>query len=329
MRHGKGQGPLKGAYQDAANVRQDEAFKLYIATLGSRRNNNGIVNNTIIHQVGQAVVAFLRFADLPITPTTIADLVQYKRLNPLSTNIERAITAFSQQPSIPQHANQASRILGIFRANYAPLQARVNTHFPPAEENCTRGIFTEIYKQLNQEQRDMIQWGLYVPERAKAAYRIPFEDIDTSRKDFAIVLSRGSRPNALGIRNKMRVDHICLPPVDFAKRIIANAQAAGNNCVFPTHEWLWTQITAFALREHGVRLVSNYTRKLFLATAEDTTLKPSRAAFIMGDKTRLQHEGVHMDLIYNPGLRPMERQRFIEDYARSGLTEKLDLSYQV
>jgi hypothetical protein len=226
------------------------------------------------------------------------------------------------------HSNQAARIQGIFRANFAPLNLRINTHFAPAEENCTKGIFTAIYQQLNQEQQDMIQWGLYVPERAKAAYRVPFPDIDLTRNDYAIVAIAGSRPNANGIRSKMRVDHPCLVPIDFAKRVIANAKAAGSNCPFPSHEWLWAQVSKFARDEFKVKLRSNYTRKLFESAAQHSKLLPSIAAFIMGDKTKLAATG-HLPLIYNPELRPMEREQFIQDYKNSGIDKLLNIEDQI
>ena len=251
--------------------------------------------------------------------------MHYKRTHPTNTNIELAVKTFALSPSAKYHSKQATSILGIFRANFAPLNVRINTHWAPVEENCTRGIFLEIYKHLTPEQQDMIQWGLYVPERAKAAYLVPFQDIDTTRTDFAIVRIAGQTPNASGIRSKMRVDHICLPPVAFAKRVIANAKAAGNSTPFPTHEWLWSQITTLAKTEFGVRLVSNYTRKILVAAAEDSLLEPSHAALVMGDKTKLQDEGIHLDNIYNPNLRPMERENFINHYAQSGITARLTL----
>ncbi len=318
-KHGflKGERPLVVA--QTRYILDDPAVKLYNADLAQRRDNNGLLSEATIHLIVQSVKAFLRYTDLEITDRALADLVSYKRSNPASTDIELALKRFSLEPSVKAHSTQASRIQGIFRANFAPLQVRINTHFPPAEENCTKGIFTAIYHQLNQEQQDMIQWGLYVPERAKAAYRVPFADIDLTRNDYAVVAIAGLRPNANGIRSKMRVDHPCLVPIEFAKRVIANAKAAGNNCPFPSHEWLWAQVSKFARDEYKVTLRSNMTRKLFEAAAQHSTLMPSIAAFIMGDKTKLATTG-HLPLIYNPELRPMEREQFIKDYHDSGIT---------
>ena len=256
---------------DCKAISEDTAFRLYIADLGDRRNNNGLVSPEITAFTRQAVSAFLHYASLPVNNHTLNDLVTYKRNNPASTDIELALKSYSLDAGLSRRrlSNQASRIQGIFRANFAPLNVRINTHFPLAEENCSLGIFREIFSRLDPQQQDCIQWGLYVPERARAAYRVPFEDIDLSRSDFAIVKIRGSLPNSNGVRSKMRVDHICLPPIDFAKHVITSAKAANNNCPFPSHESIWTQITTFAKREFGVKLRSNYTRKYFEAMAED------------------------------------------------------------
>ncbi len=217
---------------------------------------------------------------------------------------------------LKSHALWASYILGIFRANFAQLQLRVNTHFPLTEENCTEGIFLEIYKHLDQETKGMIQWGQCVPERAKAAYRISSQDIDLTRQDYAIVWIHAQR-------SKMRVKHPCFVPIDFAKQVISNAQAAKRTCPFPNHEPRWKTVTKFAKDEFKVRLVSNYLRKRFVDIASKTTIPPSYAAFIMGDKTRIQQTGIHLDLIYGTGLRFIDE--LTEQISKSKLTEALTI----
>jgi len=313
-----------GAQAQNAIVDADPAVSLYIRDLATRRGNAGIVSQGSIHKVHEAVKAFLRYVDIELAPNALAQLVQYKRKNPQSTDIELQVKSFSLELPTKSHSDLAARIQGIFRANFALLQVRVNTHAPPTAENITRGIFREIYTKLTQEQQDMIQWGTYVPERAKSAYRIPLTDIDLSRNDFAIVHIAGERPNANGIRSKMRVSHPGLPPIGFARRVVAAAQRSGRNCPFPNHESLWKQITAFARDEYKVRLVSNYTRKYFEDAADDSRLTPSIAAFILGDKTKLAATG-HIPLVYNPKLRAAEIERLIQDYAQSGITEALTL----
>jgi hypothetical protein len=108
---------------------------------------------------------------------------------------------------IKSHSKLASNVLGIFRANYAQLQLRVNNHFAPAEENCTLGIFREIFSKLTDEQKAMVQWGVFIPERATAAYRIPLNEIDLSRTDYAIIRIKA---HPTDYNNKSKVEH---PPL--------------------------------------------------------------------------------------------------------------------
>ena len=213
----------------------------------------------------------------------------------------------------------ASCILGIFKANYAQLQTKVYNHFDPAEENCTDGIFLDIYKHLDHESQDMIQWNIYAPERAVAAYEIPFSDIDLSRADYAIL-------NMQSERTKAKVKHPCLVPIDFAKRIIYSAQAAKRTCPFPNHKSAWKKITAFAKTEYNVRLVSNRCRKFFEDKADDSTLTASIAAFLMGDKGKLNLTG-HLPLFYNMKLKFIER--IAEEYTKSNIVKILTLDTTV
>ncbi|MCL5067334.1 MAG: hypothetical protein M1368_03145, partial [Thaumarchaeota archaeon] len=165
-------------------LEQDPTIQNYNNTIGTRRGNDGIVTYYSKSVTRQAAYNFARFADLPITNDTFTKLIQYKITHKDDTTIEQTLQHFASLQPIRTYAIRASRILGIFRANFAPLSLRVNTHFDPPQENCTEGIFQEIYHAQDEETKDMIQWGQYVPERAKAAYRVPFEDIDLTRNDY-------------------------------------------------------------------------------------------------------------------------------------------------
>ncbi|MDG6923376.1 MAG: hypothetical protein JRN67_08810, partial [Nitrososphaerota archaeon] len=90
---------------------------------------------------------------------------------------------------------------------------------------------------------------------------------------------------------------------------------------FPNHESLWKKLTAFAKQEYKVRLVSNYLRKRYVDIAESTTMPKAQAAFLMGDKTKIAQEGIHLDLIYGRGLRFVEE--LIKNYTDSGLDRAL------
>lgn len=301
-------------------LKADPAIQRYYKDLGSRRGNNGIISEASIQFTTQSVKQFLAYTDIDVSDHAVSDLVEYKRNNPLSKDIELALTDYSNEPPIKYHRGSANRILGIFRANFARLDARISNHFTPPAENCSIGTFREIFSNLTPYQQDIVQWGAYVPERARTAYQIPFSDIDLSRSDFAIVQLHGTTPSAMNHRTKARVDHPAFPPIDFARNCVAKAQAAGYSCLFPNHSSEWKKITKFALREYGVNLNARYPRKFFEDTAEETSLPVSVAAFIMGDKGKLARSG-HLPEHYNLKIRFVEAM--ITRYKESGLPDLL------
>ncbi|MDG6997187.1 MAG: hypothetical protein JRN52_14810 [Nitrososphaerota archaeon] len=297
-------------------IETDLALQEYFNHLRTNRNNCGILSLNSQSMAIRGVRRFLTYTGLPLDNKSLSRLVEYKKRNPQSSDIEQALRAFSLVEPIRHSHNMATRILGIFRANFAPLNLRVYNHFGAAEENCTEGIFVEIWNHLDQESKDMIQWNCYVPERTRAAYRVTFEDIDLSRSDYAIVTIQQDR-------SKSRVKHPCFVPIKFARHVVESAKASGRSSPFPNHESLWKKITTFAKEAYKVRLVSNRCRKFFEDTAYETPLSPAIACFMMGDKTKLNATG-HLPLFYATKLRFVEEM--IEAYFTSGIAELLDLS---
>ena len=316
LRHKGGKSETSNSEKEA--IINDSAIIEYYNHLRTIRDNNGEISSSSYNRTICAARQFIQYTGLEFNGHAIKDLVEYKRNNPQSTDIEQALRAFSLEPPIKQHTGLASLILGIFRNNFTPLNLHVNNHFPPVEENCTEGIFREIYSHLTQEQQDLIQWGLYVPQRAKATYRIKFDSFDTTRTDYAVTWIEPT----VGI-NKSRVKHPAFVPIEFYKRIRNNAQTAGRDEPFINHQSLWRAITKFAKDEYKIRLVSNYTRKFFEDKAEDSKLAPSIAAFLMGDKTKLARTG-HLPLFYNNKLKFVEKM--VEEYKQSGLENLLNLN---
>ncbi len=249
----------------------------------------------------------------------ISDLIDYKRHNPLSHDIEQALRAYSIEPPIKKRATSASRILGIFRTNYARLDLRVNTHFEPAVENCKFETFLDIRDHCTNEQKDMMQWGTYYPERATATYCIPLSAF-TKGKKYAIGFTEAHHPD---YRNKSKVRHPIIIPIAFFEEVERKARAAGRAAPFPNYHDEWRKIAAFAKSEYKVRLVSNYTRKLYERMAARAKLNPAIAAFMMGDKTKLQATG-HLPLVYNSDLRDVEE--ITHQCEESGVLDYLDLS---
>jgi len=301
-------------------IDSDLAIKRYYADLGQRRGNNDILSQHSIDYTHASVKQFLRYSGIEISNHAVSDLVDYKRANPLSKDIELALADYSNEKPIKYHRGSANRILGIFRANFARLDCRISNHFTPSAENCSVGTFRVIFLHLTPLQQDLVQWGLYVPERARTAYQVPYSDIDLSRSDFAIVQLHGTTPSQMNLRTKARVDHPAFPPIDFARSCVAKAQAAGYPCMFPNHSSEWKKITTFALQEYGVQLNARYLRKLFEDTAEETSIPISVAAFIMGDKGKLARAG-HLPEHYNLKIRFMEAM--IAKYKDSGLPDLL------
>lgn len=124
----------------------------------------------------------------------------------------------------------------------------------------------------------------------------------------------------MNLRTKARVDHPAFPPIEFARKCLARAQAAGYPCLFPNHSSEWKKIHDFALAEYGVNLNARYLRKFFEDTAEDTSIPVSVAAFIMGDKGKLARSG-HLPEHYNLKIRFMDAM--IAKYKESNLPDLL------
>ncbi len=320
MKHNTGKPGRIKAQAENKLIDSDHAVRRYYSDLGQRRGNNGIVSPNSIDFTHASIKQFLAYSGLEITDHAISDLVEYKRNNPLSKDIELALTDYSNEPPIKYHRGSANRILGIFRANFARLDARISNHFTPPAENCSIGTFREIFTHLTPYQQDMVQWGAYVPERARTAYEVPFSDIDLSRSDFAIVQLHGTTASEMNLRTKARVDHPAFPPIEFARNCVVRAQAAGYPCLFPNHSSEWKKITRFAHDEYGVNLNARYLRKFFEDTAEETSIPVSVAAFIMGDKGKLASSG-HLPEHYNLKIRFMEAM--ISKYKESRLPDLL------
>lgn len=283
-------GPKKEERRIFHIIETDPALQEYFNHLRTNRNNCGILSHDSQSMAIRAVRRFLTYTGLPLDNKSLSRLVEYKKRNPQSSDIEQALRAFSLVEPIQHSHNLATRLLGIFRGNFAPLNLRIFSHFSAAEENCTEGIFVEIWNHLDQESKDMIQWNCYVPERTKAACRVPFEDIDLSRSDYAIVTIQQDR-------SKTRVKHPCFVPIKFAKRVVESAKASGRRCPFPNHESLWKKITALAKQEYKVRLVSNRCRKFFEDTAYETPLSPAIACFINGGQNKTQRNRTPASLL--------------------------------
>ncbi len=147
----------------------------------------------------------------------------------------------------------------------------------------------------------MIQWHQYAPEGAKAIYKIPFEDIDPSRQEYAILTIQK-------LRSKARVKHPCFVPIEFANTVIKLARQSNRNCPFLNHESLWKQITNFARQEYHVKLTSHYLRKRFYNIAQRTAMPENHWVYLMGEKLKQGHLPQVYSLRFLDDLRLCENQ---------------------
>ena len=160
--------------------------------------------------------------------------------------------------------------------------------------------------------------GNLLSRTTTATYKIPFSDFTKSEK-YAVAWVQ---PHHKDYSNKSKVRHPAILPIDFYNKIEASAKAARRTCPFPNYRSEWKKITKFAKDEYDVRLVANHTRKVFEKLAGRAQLNPAAAAFLMGDKTKLNQTG-HLPLIYNPDLRELDE--IIQLCEKANLFEYLNL----
>lgn len=160
LRHGHG-GTTKADMYISDILEKDPAIQNYYNSIRARRGNNCFLSHDTQLQIRGTTRSFAKYSNLPITSSTIAILSNGNYRTQTLATFEQVLQRFSVEPPLQYHASQASWILGIFKANFAPLQLRVNTHFPPADENCSEGTFIKIFNEQDGETQDMIQWGQY------------------------------------------------------------------------------------------------------------------------------------------------------------------------
>lgn len=143
---------------------EDPAIQTYYKHCSTHRGNAGNLSPNTMKYAHSAVKAFLNYSGIQISNHAILDLVNYKRNHPLSDDIERCVQDFGAEQPIKAYAGRANCILGIFRANFARLNVTINNHFEPNEEDCSTETFLKVYEAMDEETRDLIQWGVYCRE---------------------------------------------------------------------------------------------------------------------------------------------------------------------
>lgn len=310
---GNGSGEIRRRHQaENAIIDRDPALQSYYRHCANRRGNAGELSPNTTTYTHAAVKQFLNYADIPLSDHAMLDLVTYKRTNPLSTDIEQCVQDYAGEPPIKAHAGMANCIIGIFKANFARLSVSVNNHFEPNEEDCSTETFFKVWEAMSEEAQDLIQWGVYYPERSSACWRIPFSEFQTNG-NYAIAWVAA---HSEYYRNKSKVKHPAIIPLPFFNKVKARARAIGREQPFPNHSSLFKyKVTPFARREFKEKFVSNRGRKIFEEMADRAHMSPAISAFLMGDKTKMNQSG-HLALIYNTALRQKGIQNIILEYQK-------------
>ena len=165
---------------------------------------------------------------------------------------------------------------------------------------------------MDEETQDLIQWGVYYPERSSACWRITFSEFQTMG-NYAVAWTA---PFSEYYRNKSKVKHPAMIPLQFFNKAKARAEAARRIQPFPNPKSRFKNtITPFARKEFNEKFVSNRGRKYFEEMADRAHVSPAISAFLMGDKTKLNQSG-HLALIYNTTLRQKGLQNIITEYQK-------------
>jgi len=311
--HTSGGQPKRLKHQtDNRIIDRDLAIRAYYRHCSTHRGNAGNLSPNTMKYAHAAVKQFLSYAGTKLSSHAVLDLVNYKRNNPLSTDIERCLQDFAAEQPVKTHSGSANCILGIFKANFARLNVSINNHFEPNEEDCSTETFLRVWEAMDEETQDLIQWGVYYPERSSACWNIRFSEFQTMGK-YAVAWVA---PFSDSYRNKSKVKHPAIIPLPFFTKVKANAEAAGRDQPFPNHRSKFKyKVTPFARSEFKEKLVSNRGRKLFEEMADKAHVSPAISAFLMGDKTKMNQSG-HLALIYNTALRQKGLQNIISEYQK-------------
>ena len=298
--------------RDNETIDRDPAIQAYYRRCSTHRGNVGNLSPNTMKYAHAAVKQFPSYTGTELSDHAILDLVNYKRNSPLSTDIERCLQDFAAEPPVKTHSGSANCIIGVFKANFARLNVSINNHFEPNEEDCSIETFLKVWEAMDEETQDLIQWGVYYPERSSACWNIRFSEFQTVGNYAVAWVAAFSE----SYRNKSKVKHPAVIPLSFFSQVKSNAEAAGRDRPFPTHRSRFKYtVTSLARMEFNEKLVSNRGRKFFEEMADRAHVSPAISAFLMGDKTKRNQSG-HLALIYNTALRQKGLQNIITEYQK-------------
>ena len=274
-----------GPALDRRPIENDPAFKTYIAKLN--RPEKPLARANYLDCVG-AAYAMLKSMEVPITDHSIADLVRQKEENPRDMRIEKALTVLKSTPTVRTNTVHASRMVGLFKANFVPLSIHIwvksGRPTKPIQESVLRAIRQD--SELQQIHYDLLDLMAYSGERIQALAMTPPQDISfVEGTETAII-------NISPARSKTATGHPTAITRELAERLLQRTQEFGYPVILPNYNSLFRTITKLSEQEYGIHLTSHYLRKRFETICETipaSEMNPNHWLILMGAKPSYGH----------------------------------------
>lgn len=162
------------------------------------------------------------------------------------------------------NTHHASRVIGMFKANFAPLSVHIwvksGRPSKPVKESILRALRQD--PDLNEVEHNAIDLMTYAGERVQALARTPLEDVSfIEGSEVAIITITPDR-------SKTATGHPCAIPSELAERLLEQAKALGWATLYRNYEWMWKRITKIAKDKYGEHITSHFFRKRYESIAE-------------------------------------------------------------
>ncbi|HEV2139390.1 MAG TPA: hypothetical protein VGR53_11170 [Nitrososphaerales archaeon] len=211
-----------------------------------------------------------------------------KEDNPKDMSIEKALTVFKSMPNTRTNTARASRMCGLFKANFAPLNVHIwvkSGHYTkPVAESILRAIRHD--PELQQRHYDLLDLMAYSGERIQALAMTPPEEISfVEGTNTALILITASR-------SKTATAHPTAITKELAEMLLQRLQENGYSEIVPNYDSLFRTITHISERKYGIHLTSHYFRKRFETICETipaNEMNPNHWLILMGSKPSYGH----------------------------------------
>jgi hypothetical protein len=275
----------RGTSPERQPIENDPAFKTYIAKLNKPEKQ---LPRKQYFDCIAAAYYFLKSYGKPITDHTLSDLTKQKEDDPEDMTTEKALTIFKSTPPTRTNTPRASRMVGLFKANFVPLNVHIwvrsGSPSKPVAESILRAIRQD--SELQQIHCDLIDLMAYSGERIQALAMTPPEDITfIEETNTAIINMRASR-------SKTATEHPTCITKDLAERLLQRAQEYGYPVILPTYDSLFRTVTKLSEKKYEIHFTSHYLRKRYETICETVPaneVNPNHWLILMGDKPSYGH----------------------------------------